>query len=943
MVSNYVPDSCKYKLSRLDDVVFLIEASDVGRIIIDSGECYLSSAVGTSAVHLPCHNLVLNESETLDERYAFTHSITFRCDGYKNLQDITNHYYVILKDLEGNYWIMNPRTQAQFTYTYTLGAGQDITDFTISTISNYPLMRVMDFNPYSIHYKWVDVTSPTSYICDDCSSETGGTFHPVPTPSPSMPYDALICKSYTLNSIDSLMLNESNYSSITFSGITYTNDGFKEVKYNKDSCVLTETFDGTNVSHQVTFTISLDDYKSSWHYNLLEFAENKYAAVVKTSASNLCVGFKHGLHPRFDITGSNSESNLINITLTDLHDEQYLIRYLPLEFNYSSASTWQWVTSEYECVSTSMAKHLLQEKYDLFGNPLDLYKCLEGYQIDYEYLGDKLVGEFPDTEDIYYYSNACSTTECNVQCTIPNIISFIESGDTYTYSITCDGDWSLTSSNTAITVSPTSGDANVEYNVTITNNVEPTTSVQSHTITLNYCDMVQTYTAKIEAQTPTQCFPYGDTYYVPCSGGTLQIPTACCVQSFVANKPISNKQIQSGYISMYVEPYDCTTITLTLTMCDGGTETLYVNPNGVFSTSSGTPYCLAFDKYIDEYVNVTFDSGSTYQIVSTTSILVEQNSAYCGYIPPTGPRYRWTNSGTTCVGYDKYNLQVYEVSYDSGATWSAVTPTETQTGSLIEANSEDCGYVHDYSKDYLTFKAVEDCKFKFTNNVNYSLDGGKTWAALPVNTYTQIIYKGNTIMWKSDAASHGSQYGQKLGTFSSTNNFIVQGNIMSLLYNDSFINKNSLNRFNNIFVSLFSGCSITTAENLILPATTLATYCYQTMFQGCTLLTTAPQLPSTTLNQGCYLGMFSGCTSLIESPVLSAATLADSCYMRMFEGCSNLDKVTCLATDITAHSSTRYWLKNVASTGTFTKASSMTSWGSGEDGIPTNWTIIDNA
>jgi hypothetical protein len=61
----------------------------------------------------------------------------------------------------------------------------------------------------------------------------------------------------------------------------------------------------------------------------------------------------------------------------------------------------------------------------------------------------------------------------------------------------------------------------------------------------------------------------------------------------------------------------------------------------------------------------------------------------------------------------------------------------------------------------------------------------------------------------------------------------------------------------------------------------------------------------------------------------------------MFQYCTNLNSVTCLATDISATNCTEDWLSGVATTGTFTKAASMTSWGSGVSGIPSGWTTID--
>lgn len=137
---------------------------------------------------------------------------------------------------------------------------------------------------------------------------------------------------------------------------------------------------------------------------------------------------------------------------------------------------------------------------------------------------------------------------------------------------------------------------------------------------------------------------------------------------------------------------------------------------------------------------------------------------------------------------------------------------------------------------------------------------------------------------------------------------------------------------------MFWGCAAL-VESPVLPATTLASVCYLNMFRGCTSLVTAPVLPAITLAYQCYGEMFYGCTSLIEAPELLAETLIDYCYNQMFRGCTSLNKVTCLATNISAPNCVTNWLSGVSSTGTFYKDSSMSSWPSGSDGIPSGWTI----
>ena len=89
--------------------------------------------------------------------------------------------------------------------------------------------------------------------------------------------------------------------------------------------------------------------------------------------------------------------------------------------------------------------------------------------------------------------------------------------------------------------------------------------------------------------------------------------------------------------------------------------------------------------------------------------------------------------------------------------------------------------------------------------------------------------------------------------------------------------------------SMFKGCtSLTHAPDL--PATELTQLCYESMFEGCTSLTHAPDLPATKLELGCYESMFKDCTALTDAPMLSAKDLKSRCYKHMFDGCKSLVK-----------------------------------------------------
>ena len=131
---------------------------------------------------------------------------------------------------------------------------------------------------------------------------------------------------------------------------------------------------------------------------------------------------------------------------------------------------------------------------------------------------------------------------------------------------------------------------------------------------------------------------------------------------------------------------------------------------------------------------------------------------------------------------------------------------------------------------------------------------------------------------------------------------------------------------------------ITSLRRFDLEQTTLANYCYYSMFYSCTGLTSAPELPATTLAGNCYRAMFEGCTGLTNAPELPATTLASSCYRSMFGGCTNLSLIKVHFT--VWGSQTSAWVSEVSPTGTFYKPSALPAEYETSK-IPTGWTVVN--
>lgn len=220
----------------------------------------------------------------------------------------------------------------------------------------------------------------------------------------------------------------------------------------------------------------------------------------------------------------------------------------------------------------------------------------------------------------------------------------------------------------------------------------------------------------------------------------------------------------------------------------------------------------------------------------------------------------------------------------------------------------------DYSKQPFTIVPIEkdlrvdvwgNCGPNTCNSVKmyYSYDLGQTWKMIISDVNWFRVNVGQKLSFKIEENNARSSDGISVRNINSEDTqvgkFYVEGNLGSMMHTEDG-------------EGYFSGMtSLVSAENLIIPD-----------------------------NYTCE-SMFSGCTSLTTAPVLSASTLTENRYKDMFKGCSKLNYIKCLATDISASGCTEGWLDGVSSSGTFVKASSMNSWPSGASGIPSGWTVTN--
>ncbi len=161
-------------------------------------------------------------------------------------------------------------------------------------------------------------------------------------------------------------------------------------------------------------------------------------------------------------------------------------------------------------------------------------------------------------------------------------------------------------------------------------------------------------------------------------------------------------------------------------------------------------------------------------------------------------------------------------------------------------------------------------------------------------------------------------------TFSSISSSLnISGDIQSLSAGDDFKNQQNPATYCKGLFRYFSW----TFNGLKLSSKNLGNNCYQSMFENCSTLTTAPELPAETLAEYCYSYMFYNCNNLqkiaksswIQTKAKSCEymymschgltqipneifsdniKLTDGCYYGMFEGCVGIKTVTISKLDL---------------------------------------------
>ena len=664
-VTNYTPSAdsgCSYNYSKLKDVVYLVSEDAVKDVHIDDGEAYID---GLSELPLRINgfNIQFTETESLDERYRFTKTLTLSMHGYVNVNFFGGRFYAIIETSDGTYYMINVDFPSRITHTFNLSYNTNQTDFTFSSQSNMPTLKL--------------------------ASE----------------FEAVepVCLGYNVHGIESLELIEKNYvamskdnGSVTVD--TYSGKEFCKVKYLGNSCSLQEVFDGEKVTDTITFDIGFDNYKTSWHYNLLEFLDNIYAAriITKGADNEFFVGFGFGLSPSYEIqsTTNNGESDKITVTLRDVTNYGMTAANDSSE-RQSTLTKWRyikWVDGIkcFECVDIGTARYLVQQEIDGLGNPTGDYKAMQDYEQYYTNKGLNIVGTFTTEQE--FNSEECEESDgCELGTNTPSTIYYnAVTCNTYSLESTCD--WNVTNLPSHIIFEPSNGVANNAYTVVVCNTMTPTSSMVEDTFQIHYGNNVRTINVKVQTDsgflTPTR-------QYINCTqqNVTFRFNSSCPI-SIISIDSTLTYTMGNGILTVSVpknESIDTEKVyPIIAEDCEGIRTTVFINQDHTYEK------WVVVDGYICDGTN-SYQKLQRYTGTTSSEINVQTSETKKGdLIQNDDPRCasgqtktKWEFAGNyTCVDNDKYKVEEEFISYDGGTTWTKTG--QTRLGQMTESASTWC-------------------------------------------------------------------------------------------------------------------------------------------------------------------------------------------------------------------------------------------------------------
>lgn len=696
----------RYEVGSFKPFILLIPETVAVNYTIDDGRCAVHSvAQSDSIIKVSGDTVTMSSEETLEGRFKFhnTVELTVQEGSYDRLTDLFHlletgtRFRAVVEDMMGNQFIANVEFPAFVTHEahFANTVAPNTLSVKLETDSNWPTLFVQSKINYS-----------TQFNLSLCQYVMGGI------------------EEFYLGDRKMVRMIENNGKIVSI--LSYGSSNFKRIKPLPNTLVYTETFDGEKYTQQIQFSIPLSEYKYYFEYNLIEFADNRYAMLlVSHNKTLLGAGFELGFIPSYTITASENVSalNTVDITMqciamrptadttltTSLEDfigDDTRVAYAPVKpFTIGDN---QYVGDI--CINDSQSMYILLELTTTNGAGLSQYAAHVDYAQMFRDAGLDIVTTY-STQGIWngipivHPNPNCAFTsgQCLFRLVPRKKYNLTPISNSISFPVWSECDWTISDVPDWITVTPMQGPGGSVTQVTITLNTPYPTD--SHTSTLLLSNPMQDYPFTV-AYTPggsgtsSDCdwLQVEETAYTA-AGGTTYFSLSDTVEPgttldnlIVVNDGGVDVQVRNGYLLITIPPNTTGgskyyNVTLRLDQNSPQCTLSIVQDSRYYKRVAAEGYiCDGQNKYqkVAVYWGTTPDNVTNFQSYEKGALL-EANSKDCmSFIT------RWIDGpeGTyICQGGNKYTYQIQQISYDNGQTWEDTD--ETRAGNYI-GPSDDC-------------------------------------------------------------------------------------------------------------------------------------------------------------------------------------------------------------------------------------------------------------
>ena len=490
------------------------------------------------------------------------------------------------------------------------------------------------------------------------------------------------------------------------------NQSFADIDFDTTSFSFTETYDESVFKQTITFTIPLSEYKYYWHYNLIEFTNNRYVCLIDTDCGNTIIsGFDFGFTPTYTIASAEANTGMDTITITLKHigdcisasnkegniiiNEDKITIISPVN-EYTDANGN--VHSTTVCIDKTTGVRTLFEELTSTGGHTGRYYCLEGYEDVYSHLN--IVGTYKMDDDLGYpikfNSSECALNQgCQIMQMPPAIVNFTKYQESRQFVITGECDWHLENIPSWLSVLPQEGTNNVATTITMTTTAEPVEGGQSGIIRIVSSD--ETYSSFIVNYNFEGDWISPITFNITAQAQNVD----CKISNYNLYNPIkiiSGTDGFAGASSMFDtyrivvsenRSYDTARIiTVEIENKNGDRAIITINQDHLYRRLVAVEgyLCDGSTSYqkMQVYKGYTSDNCNIPTDEYVMGDVILENDTRC-----SSSMYEWRETGQSiCDGSNEYMQEAQYVSYNGGIDW--VATGEVRTGRLIEELSPNC-------------------------------------------------------------------------------------------------------------------------------------------------------------------------------------------------------------------------------------------------------------